>query len=132
MNIKTLLLTSLVFMGGCVDMQATRLPENKLTLHINKSYQAAYRRILQSTINECNYLPDMIKNASFEDNNSANITSTYYGTVAWTMDFIKETESTSTIYFYTNFSAQKKFAYSAQNALNNDTAGCVYEAPPTN
>lgn len=128
MKIKAIAIISLI-LTGCADMQATRLPENKIQLNINQSYQSAYRRILQSTLNECNYLPDTVKNASFEDNNSANITSTEHGVVGWTMDIMKATETTSIVHFYTAYSAQKKYAYRVENALNKGFKGCIFDAP---
>jgi hypothetical protein len=126
--IKSLtVIASTLALSSCADMKATRAPENKIELNINQSYQSAYRRTLESIMKECNFDLDSIKNASFDDNNTANITMAQHGVVGWTLDFIKKTENTSIINFYTYYQAQNKYAFSIQNGLNKGFKGCIFD-----
>jgi hypothetical protein len=110
-------------------MQKTLNPENKIELLINKSYQSAYSKILISAINECNYLPDAIKNSKFDDSNMATITNSQNGVVTWSIDLIKVTDNNSKLIFYTAYPAQQKFAHTAQQSINENLKGCVFSSP---
>ncbi len=119
----------LVFLAltACADMDATRNDANKIVLNLNVNYLKAYRIVLQSTLNDCNYRIDAVKNSQFNDIKTANITLAENGVVGWTMDFKEVTTDTSVIEFFTFYKAQQKFAYRAQNAINKELKGCVFD-----
>ena len=124
---KIAVILSILLISGCADMAQTREPANKTTLHLDEDYQAAYRIITKSILNECLYLPNTIQTTLFQDIESATISQSESGVTFWSMDIKKTGDKTSDMEFYTTFNAQKNRAYRAQKHINLKKSGCVFD-----
>lgn len=122
---KKIILISL-FLCACVDMQATRKPENQTNYTIHKKYDVVYRTIVKSLLNDCNIPPTNIQPTIFPDTKTATINYGMDGVVGWTMDIESINENESKIIFYSIFAAQVNNMKNAQKHFDLDLKSCIF------